>query len=522
MRQVPVLIVGGGITGLSCALFLAAHQVPCLLVERHPDLLSHPRARGITPRTMELYRQVGLEESILAAAFAGSDFAWVPVRAETLSDEVYETPDEPSESDGAEASPCSFGPIDQDRLEDLVRSHARRLGAELRFSTELTDFTQDDSGVTAVLTDRATGASEQVRASYLVAADGFHSPIRHRLGVPADGPGRLFDTITAIVDADLRPALRGRRATIAYLQRPRPYTIMMAHDAEGPRWVFGTGHDPSREPIESFTDERVAAMVREAAGLPDVEVRLRPQIPGTDMKVLAFPIGAHVARNYRVGRVFFIGDAAHVWPPTGGLGANAGIQDAHNLAWKLALVTAGAAGPGLLDSYEAERRPTGLMTMGQALARFGTRMGPGSAPEIVEYGAVALGYRYRSAAVLGGDEDGDTTPLLPRELRGQVGTRAPHVPVERGGRRISTLDLYGSRFVLLTGPDGDAWAKAAKDLPLPVDVYRLGVDLASDTAAEAHDLAPGEAILVRPDGFVAWRSTDPGALAGALAAILCR
>jgi len=520
MRQVPVLIVGGGITGLSCALFLAAHRVPCLLVERHPDLLGHPRARGITPRTMELYRQVGLEERIRAAAFAGPGFAWVPVRAETLNDDRYESPDEPHESDGAEASPCPFGPIDQDRLEALVRDHARHLGARLRFSTQLVGFEQDETGVTAELRDRTTGASERVRAEYLVAADGFHSPIRHRLGIPVDGPGRLFDTITAIVDADLRPALRGRRATIAYLRRPRPHTILMAHDDEGTRWVFGTGYDPSAEPVESFTDERIAAMVREAAGLPDLEVRLRPQIPGTDLKVLAFPIGAHVARAYRAGRVFLIGDAAHVWPPTGGLGANAGIQDAHNLAWKLALVTDGLAGPGLLDSYEAERRPTGLMTMGQALARFGTRMHPGEAPEIIEYGSVALGYQYRSSAVLGAAPAADPLPL--GELRGRPGTRAPHVAVERDGKPVSTLDLYGFRFVLLTGPDGDAWAAAARELPVPVDVYRFGVDLTPATAADAHGLAPGEAILVRPDGFVAWRSTTPGALAAALATILSR
>ena len=520
MKRVPVLIVGGGITGLSCALFLAHHRVPCLLVERHPDLLSHPRARGLTPRTMEVYRQVGLDERIMSAAYAGSDFVWSPVLAQTLNDERYQTPDEPQENDGSESSPCSFGPIDQDRLEALVRERAWELGAELRFSTELVGFEQDDAGVTAVIKDRTTGAEEQVRADHLVAADGFHSPIRHRLGIPVDGPGPLFDTITAIVDADLRPALRGRRATIAYLQRPRPFTIMMAHDDEGTRWVFGTGYDPAKEPLESFTDDRVAEMVREAAGLPGLEVRLRPQIPGTDMKVLAFPIGAHVARSYRAGRVFLIGDAAHVWPPTGGLGANAGIQDAHNLAWKLALVHRGEAGPALLDTYEAERRPAGQMTMGQALARFGTRMGPGEAPEVIDYGAVAMGYRYHSTAVLGGDDA--TTPLLPRDLRAQVGTRAPHVQVDHDGKPISTLDLYGSRFTLLTGPDGAAWAAAAKALPVRVDVHRFGADLTPASAAETHALTPGEAILIRPDGFVAWRSTSPEDLPKALNTILSR
>jgi putative polyketide hydroxylase len=169
---------------------------------------------------------------------------------------------------------------------------------------------------------------------------------------------------------------------------------------------------------ESFPDERVATMVRAAAGLPDVAVTLRPQIPGTDVTVLGFPIAAQIADRYRDGRVFLVGDAAHAWPPTGGLGANAGIQDAHNLAWKLAAVVRGEAGPALLDTYAQERRPVGLLSMGQAMARFGTRMAGGAGQEVLEHGAVALGYRYRSAAVLGVEDD---APVLPRSLAGQAG-----------------------------------------------------------------------------------------------------
>ena len=241
--EAPVLVVGGGITGLSSALFLAWHGVPCVLVERHPDLLIHPRARGLTPRTVELYRQVGLEGAIQRSPYAGSDFSWAPVLAQTLNDDTYDHPDEPQEDDGAGASPCSFGPIDQDKLEILVRDEARRLGADLRFSTELTSFEQH--GVTATVTDRGTGNESAVVASYLIAADGVDSPVRQRLDIPTDGPGPLYSTMTAIVEADLNPALRGRTATIAYLQRPQPYTIMMAHDQTGTRWVFGTGYDPA-------------------------------------------------------------------------------------------------------------------------------------------------------------------------------------------------------------------------------------------------------------------------------------
>jgi 2-polyprenyl-6-methoxyphenol hydroxylase-like FAD-dependent oxidoreductase len=150
-----------------------------------------------------------------------------------------------------------------------------------------------------------------VTTDHLVAADGWASPVRQRLGIGLTGPGLLYSTITAIVEADLNPALRGRRATIAYLQRPAPFTVLMSHDDHGRRWVFGTGYDPRRESIDGFSDERIAAMVRAASGLPDVAVTLRPQIPGTDLKVLGFPIAAQIADRYRDGRVFLVGDAAH-------------------------------------------------------------------------------------------------------------------------------------------------------------------------------------------------------------------
>jgi len=501
---VPVLIIGGGLTGLSTALFLAWHGVKPLLVERHADLLIHPRARGFTQRTVELFRQVGLESAIHAASFAGGDdFRWIAVRAETLAGE-HEPADEAEEGEEMRTlSPALFAPIDQDKLEVILRRKAEELGADIRFSTELISFAQDDTGIKAVMKDRRTGAEQTVRADYVVAADGWDSPIRQRLGIDLDGPGPFFQVVTALVDADLRPALHGRRVNISYLQQPRPGTILMAHDEAGQHWVFGTGFSPQYgESLTDFPEERVIDMVREAAGLPGVSVSLRPQIPGTDLKVLGFAIGAQVARQYRVGRTFLVGDAAHIVPPTGGLGANTGIQDAHNLAWKLTAVVKGEAGSALLDTYHDERRPVGLLTMEQALARWGSRVGEG----------VAFGYRYQSAAVLGAPAD--PRPALPiNELTGQPGTRAPHIWLTRHGQRLSTIDLFGRDYVLLTGPDGSAWVDAARSITgIGVEAYRIGDD--GDVAdsegrwAEAYGVTDGGAVLVRPDGFVAWRRAD--------------
>jgi putative polyketide hydroxylase len=529
-EETPVLVVGGAVTGLSSAVFMGAHGVPCVVVERHPDLLIHPRLRGISPRTVELFRQVGLEPAIQAASYASAEkFAWVPVRAETLADEEYAGIEEEEGDTSDSASPSAFGPIDQDKLEILLRDRARELGADVRFATELVSFEQDGTGVAAVLRDRRTGTERTLRADYLIAADGANSPIRRRLGIDVDGPGILYHTITAMVEADLTPALRGRRVDIAYLQRPQPYTILMAHDAAGQHWVFATGYDPERESIEDYTDERVAGMVRAAAGLPGVEVRLRPQIPGTDLKVLGFGIGAQVARRYSAGRVFLAGDAARINPPTGGLGGSTGIQDAHNLGWKLAAVLHGQASPALLDTYHDERHPTGLLTMQQAFARFGSRMGGGAEVPLIDYGAVAMGYQYRSSAVLGASED--ISPLPPEELTGQPGTRAPHVAVTLGGREISTIDLYGQHFVLLAGTGGAAWLSAAERvaqrLDVPVDAYRFGVELAGAGSSAAHGIATDGALLVRPDGFVAWRAEfaaeDPEhTLEHVLSRLLCR
>src|SRR5829696_10318398 len=516
-RTTSVLIVGGGLAGLSTALILSWHGVQPLLIERHPELLIHPRARGFSQRTVELFRQVGLEPAIRAAGFAGGDdFRWVSLRAKKLASEHVPVEEADEGEEMCTLSPAPFAPIDQDKLEVILRGKAEELGADIRFSAELVAFDQDDTGLTAILKDCRTGSESTVRADYLVAADGWDSSVRERLGIGLDGPGPFFHVVTALVDADVRPALRGRRVNIAYLQHPRPGTILMAHDEAGQRWVFGTGFSPQYgESLADFPEERVIELVREAAGLPDVAVSLRSQIPGTDLKMLGFAIGAQVAQKYREGRVFLIGDAAHIVPPTGGLGANTGIQDAHNLAWKLAAVIKGEAGPTLLDTYHDERRPVGLLTMEQALARWGSRVGEGAGEETVplmDYAAVAFGYRYQSAAVLGAPVD--PRPALPiSELAGQPGTRAPHIWLTRDGQRLSTIDLFGHDYILLTGPEGGAWVEAARSVTGTRTVaHRIDGD--GDFAdsegrwSEAYGVTAGGAVLVRPDGFIAWRSAD--------------
>jgi putative polyketide hydroxylase len=445
------------------------------------------------------------------------------VRAETLAGpEIFSGPTDSPDPSGT-LSPCEWVPIDQDRLELLLRRRATELGAELRFRTELTSFTQDPEGVTAELTDPVSGESRTVRARYLIAADGSRSPIRQRLGIGVQGPGEFATTCSLLFEADLTEAARGRPIGVCYLDRPSPSTILFAHDGDR-SWIFATAMPPDTT-LAELTDERCVELVRAAIGQPDLPVTIRPQLPAGGAKVLNFWIGAQVAQAYRQDRVFLAGDAAHLVPPTGGFGASTGIQDVHNLAWKLAAVLDGTAGPELLDSYQAERQPVAWMTLQGTMAMMQERTGQEGGAEPApgpDYGTLVFGYRYTPGA-----------PVPPAELSGEPGTRAPHLPLERAGDPVSTLDLYGGNPVLLIGPEGGEWRTAARSavgaLRVPLDVYRVGEDLVDPEGRfpAAHGIGPAGALLVRPDGFVAWRSpglpADPAAeLRAALAGLLAR
>ncbi|MGI5351681.1 FAD-dependent monooxygenase [Streptomyces sp. CA-250714] len=509
-QQVPVLVVGGAVTGLSTAVFLGWHGIRSLVVERHPDTLSHPRSRGVNPRTVELYRQVGLEGPIWSEASLATDFSkLLMIRAETLAGpEMFSGPtDQPDPTGGV--SPCEWAPIDQDRLEHLLRGRATELGAELAFGTELVSFEQDDNGVTAVLRDAASGQERTVRAAYLVAADGSRSPIRREAGIETDGPGEFATTLSVLFEADLSQAARGRDVGVCYLDKPAPSTILFAHDGKQ-RWIFATAM-PEGETLETITEDQAIGLVRAAIGQPDLDVRIVPQLPAGGAKWLSFIIGAQVAREYRRGRIFLVGDAAHLVPPTGGFGASLGIQDANNLAWKLAAVLDGESGPELLDTYQAERHPVAWMTLQQALGMMQERTGPdgdgeGEGPDPAEaYSTTVFGYRY-----------GEGPPVPPHALRGEPGTRAPHLELDRAGERISALDLYGRAPVVLTAEGGQSWVEAAAAVAaqtgVRLDAHRVGGPGATLTApggrsvTEAYGIAADGAVLVRPDGFVAWRS----------------
>ncbi|WP_370415406.1 FAD-dependent monooxygenase [Streptomyces fradiae] len=531
-EQTPVLIVGGAVVGLSTALFLARRGIRPLLVERHPDALGHPRARILNPRTVEVFRATGLEEEIFADRSLTSELSEkLMVRAETLAGpEMFSAPmqDEAPELT-SEVTPCTWCSIDQDKLERVVARRAAELGAELRWSTELVGFEQDADGVTATLRDTATGAESTVRTQYLVGADGVRSAVREAAGIAVEGPGTLIHTVSVVFKADLTEPLRGRDLGLGYFDQPDTGTLLMPLDDS--RWVFYTPYHPERgERIEDFDEARCVEAIRAAIGVPDLAVEgLEVQVEKTGQKILGFEISAGLAERYRAGRVLLVGDAAHTMPPTGAFGAATGIQDADNLAWKLAAVLQRTAGPALLDSYEAERRPVARFTIDYALAELQERSHDQDDDGRPSYAAAILGQLYPAGALLPeGTDTGDASdasdaeaalpPALDPRVLGRPGTRAPHTTVRCRGKELSTLDLFGEAPVLLTGPEGSGWehaaGPAAQRLGIDLDVYRIGGEFVADPAgdwASRYGVDADGAVLVRPDGFVAWRS--PGAAA---------
>ncbi|MGW2425646.1 FAD-dependent monooxygenase [Streptomyces sp. NPDC001709] len=505
--HVPVLVVGGGPVGLSTALFLTRHGIRPLLIERRDATSRLPRAPGIQARTLELFRSVGLEEDIRALEMGDTlpYFEGGILRTTTLAEigdaEVVEAP----RLDGAGISPVTVMGCGQDRYEPVLLEHAQKAGAEVLFRTELVDLWQDDTGVFAVLRSHDDDGSERlVRADYLVAADGASSSVRRSLGITQHGRGTVFHALSIYFRAPrLEEIMGGRKFILCYAtQGPTTMTLSRLHGCDP--WAGAALYDPERESSADFTEERCVQVVRDASGVPDLEVEIVATVPWEGAQ--------RVASAFRAGRVFLAGDAAHVHPPAGGFGANTGIHDGHNLAWKLAAVLHGWAGDGLLDSYDAERRPLGAAMAEQALLRNRIRhelAEDGDQERMVDDIVVTLGYRYTSSAVAG---PGHAAPLLPGlDLTGAPGTRAPHMWLRDEDQRLSTLDLFGDAFTLLTEDERwlEAAAGAAARRPVPLRAHRIGAGgLVADGAdwGARYGVSATGAVLVRPDGFVAWRS----------------
>src|SRR5580693_893141 len=537
-RRLPVLIAGAGVGGLSMSAMLARHGVDSLLVEKRRATFVYPKARNLNFRSLEILRHLGVGDAVDQVA----EHISMMVRKETLSNPeqsgVFDAASTLASAEGL--SPEPYGRYcPQSRLEPILLDETRRRGSEVRYRTELVSFTQDETGVAATIKDLDSGVTSDVLADYMIAADGTHSPIRCKLGISTSGFGRLpIFVVFMYFRAPWRqfvPDLGDGDGV--QITNPDVNGIFIV--AKGDLGVFAATYFPSRgETVDQFTPERCRQMLLAAIGAPiDVEI----------VDVGPWQPSEQVADQFRCGRIFLVGDSAHTMPPLKGGGANSAIESAHNLAWKLAAVLKGTAGPGLLDTYHAERHPVGRFAARQSLT--GPAMSFLSleddrpklpAEEDLPLFYMIAGYKYCSSAVVSDratPADPDAVQLVEtEELWGEPGTRVPHTWVQGGeGPRVSTLDLLGRGFTLFVGSAGTPWTNAAdalcKSLGVSVGVRSVGADAdfrdVDGRWAALTGLRPDAALLVRPDDFVAWRAdtlpeSPESALNQALSRILGR
>jgi putative polyketide hydroxylase len=511
----PVLVAGGSLVGLSAAMFLAWRGTPVVLVERHPGSSAHPRAIGYTTRTLENFRAAGIAGRI------PQSWGRPPRRArvQSLAGQWFEESawSSPGEAKPAiEYSPCTGAAMAQDRLEPILRDRAIELGADIRFSTELTGFDQDGGGVTARLRTR-DGEEYEIRAGYLIAADGSRSPVREALGIGRSGQGLLAVQRSVLFRAPLQQYLE---QGVSQFEIDQPGFRAFLTTYQDGRWVLMLSDDAERD------EDTLKELVAQAIGRSDLPIEL--------ITTGRWELSALIADRFSSGRVFLAGDAAHTLPPNrGGYGANTGIDDAHNLAWKLAAVVSGESAPALLDTYDAERRPIAWLRHEQIFARadYKARIdAPVSDAAVIDDDAMELGQLYRSAAVIGAGPDLPPAQR-PDQWAGQPGTRAPHLRLLADVGNLSTLDLFQRGWVLLSADERWAAAIPGTTATLGPDVtfVHVGSDakLADpDGFQTAYGTGPDGASLIRPDGYIAWRITslpaDPtAALTTALGQVSC-
>jgi 2-polyprenyl-6-methoxyphenol hydroxylase-like FAD-dependent oxidoreductase len=509
-----VLIVGGGLAGLSAAVFLAWRGVPSMLVEKHPGSSPHPRAIGFTTRTLELFRAVGLgaripevplghgrPRRIAVESLAGkwsTETDWSPGKPQTV---------EPGEPPRPEAgySPCTGAAIAQDKLEPILRDKAIELGVDVRMKTELVSFAQDPAGVLASLRHR-DGHAYVLRADYMIAADGHASPVREALGVGRSGHGFLQVVRSVLFRAPLDEYLE---AGISQFELDQPGLKGMLTTYRDGRWLLMFSDDQERD------GATLRAKVIQAIGRSDLDVEL--------ITTGRWVLSALIADRFSSGRVFLAGDAAHTLPPArGGYGANTGIEDSFNLAWKLASVLSGVSSPKLLDTYDAERRPIAWLRHNQIFARQDYAKWATDDEKkvsIIEDDAIELGQLYRSKAVLGAPDD--LPPAMrPDQWAGQPGTRAPHLWVSKADGQLSTLDLLQRDWVLVSQSERwrEAVTLASKQLGITLTLLHFGDAIGGGGASVspptigARELTPDtpiEQIVSEPQGRAVLEANIP-------------
>ncbi|WP_326836646.1 FAD-dependent monooxygenase [Amycolatopsis rhabdoformis] len=570
-----VIVVGSGPAGGSAALALATYGVRTVLATKYGWTANTPRAHITNQRGMEVLRDLGVEDQALAQGtppeLMGDTVLCTSLAGSEIGRITSWGTGERSAAEYGAASPCHMIDLPQTYLEPILVSNAAQRGAKLRLDTEFLDYTQDADGVTARFLDRVRGDEFTLRARYLVGADGARSRVAEQAGLPIAGETGKAGSMNITFKADLAQYVAHRPSVLYWVMRPGAHLggigmglVRMVRPWN--EWLLVWGYDIAGEAPEVDVDE-ATRIVRDLIGDPELDV----EITSTSL----WTVNHSYATQYSSGRVFCAGDAVHRHPPSNGLGSNTSVQDSFNLAWKLAMVVRGEAGEGLLETYSAERAPVGKQIVDRAnLSRdqfgpifeaLGISGGTDSdgiaaglaaceaatpdgarrrrqlekAIELKNYEfnahGVELDQRYASTAVLADSAapaaDG-RDPELFHHATTAPGAKIPHVwLVGAHGRRESTLDLVGhGKFTVVTGLSGAAWQgaaeKASAELGLDLRVLTVGADDARDSYGDwtrASEIDEAGALLVRPDGYIAWRhptgAAEPEATTVLLAAL---
>ena len=556
--ETEVLIVGSGPAGSAAALFLSTLGVGNIMITKYRWTANTPRAHITNQRTMEIFRDVGIDDAVLAEAtpneLMGDTVFCTSIAGEELGRILTFGTHPARRADYELASPASTCDIPQTFLEPILVKNATMRGTLTRFSTEYLSHVQDEHGVSVRVLDRLTGAEFSIRAKYLIGADGARSQVAADIDLPMEGEMDIAGSMNITFTADITPYVGHRPSVLYWVVQPGSNiggigTGLVRMIRPWNQWLVVWGYD-IREEAPVIDEAAATQIVRNLLGLPDLAVK----ITGTSL----WGNNAQYATRLQRGRVFCVGDAVHKHPPSNGLGSNTSIQDSYNLAWKLAAVLAGTAGPELLETYTAERAPIArqiVLRANKSAREFGQlfdalgiteartevemiemteerkantpagaakRQAIQAAMEVKNYEfnahGVEVGQFYQSTAIVG-DGSARPEPRRDAELYYQAstvpGSRLPHAWVGDSAHKVSTHDLAPfSQFTLITGITGFAWADAAarvgERLGVKLETVIIGpgqpvTDLYFDWA-RLREVAEDGVVLVRPDKHIGWRS----------------